>query len=154
MTVIPTMMHEPVAGQWTGPKADLATPRRGPATGGESSSTDQASFLREMVRRLDGDATAADAPEDLAGLAARRLIAATFVEPIVREARENSAPTGRFLRGVAEQRFGHLMDRSLADAIVSQPGFAGVASLERRLLDRIERRLGVSNPPRTEEVRA
>jgi hypothetical protein len=46
------------------------------------------------------------------------------------------------------------MDRSLADAIVSQPGFAGVASLERRLLDRIERQLGMPVASRPEEVRS
>jgi len=162
MTAIPTMMHEPVAAQWTGPMPGAASarrhpgtdPRTGAGTDADATGTDQASFLREMVRRLDGDATTAETPEDLAGLAARRLVAATFVEPIVREARENSASTGRFAPGVAEQRFGHLMDRSLADAIVSQPGFAGVASLERRLLDRIEREIGAGAAPRTEEIRA
>jgi hypothetical protein len=152
MTMIQTIMNEPVAAQWTGPMPGAITARRDADAG--STPDDQASFLREMVRRLDGDETGAESPEDLAGLAARRLVAATFVEPIVREARENSAATGRFAPGVAEQRFGHLMDRSLADAIVSQPGFAGVASLERRLLDRIERQLGMPVASRPEEVRS
>jgi hypothetical protein len=153
MTAIPTMMHEPVASQWTGPRFPTA-PVRSEAASVAGGDSDQAAFLREMVRRLDGDASDVDSPEELAGLAARRLVAATFVEPIVREARENSAASGRFAPGVAEQRFGHLMDRSLADAIVSQPGFAGVASLERRLLDRIERQLGPSPAARTQEVSA
>lgn len=143
MSIAPTSPRiDFAATQWTG---DLpAAPSRIDATI-PSGEDDQARFLREMVRRLDGKPGVEDTAEDLAGLAAQRLVSTTFVEPIVRDARENSAPTGRFAPGTAEQRFGHLMDRTLADAIVSQPGFAGVASLERRLLDQIERQLA-ANP--------
>ena len=106
--------------------------------GGEDRNT----FLREMVRRLDGDPDRADTPEDLAAIAAQRLLSATFVEPIVREARENHSASGLFAPGVAEQRFGHLMDRRTADAVVGQDGFAGVQQLERQLLDSIRQSLG------------
>ena len=143
MSIAPTSPRiDFAATQWTGELP--ATPSRIDATT-PSGEDDQARFLREMVRRLDGKPGVEDTAEDLAGLAAQRLVSTTFVEPIVRDARENSAPTGRFAAGTAEQRFGHLMDRTLADAIVSQPGFAGVASLERRLLDQIERQLA-ANP--------
>jgi hypothetical protein len=152
MTAIPAMLREPVAAQWTGPMtADSISRRDVPA---ETAEKDQAAFLREMVRRLDGDASRVEKPEELANLAARRLMSATFVEQIVRDARENSAPSGRFAPGVAEQRFGHLMDRSLADAIVAQPGFAGVSSLERRLLDQIRLQLGTSEQAPVEDTRS
>lgn len=149
MTTMPaTILLDPRTSQWTAPLPETAgrTTAASPMSGTDPArgSDDQASFLREMVRRLDGDVRADDTPKDLASLAARRLVASTFVEPIVRDARENSASTGRFAPGVAEQRFGHLMDRALADSIVSKPGFAGVASLERRLLDRLERQLAIT----------
>ena len=152
MTAIPAMMREPVAAQWTGPMSGDRIAGREITDG--AASDDQAAFLREMVRRLDGDASRVEKPEELANLAARRLVSATFVEQIVRDARENSAPSGRFAPGVAEQRFGHLMDRSLADAIVAQPGFAGVSSLERRLLDQIRQQLGSTEQAPAREVRS
>jgi hypothetical protein len=152
MTAIPTMMREPVAAQWSGPMAGSTIARR--EVDDAATSDDQAAFLREMVRRLDGDASRVEKPEELANLAARRLVSATFVEQIVRDARENSAASGRFAPGIAEQRFGHLMDRSLADAIVAQPGFAGVSSLERRLLDQIRQQLGTAEITRVEEPRS
>lgn len=130
------------ATQWTGTLPTAAS--KTPVAETRRDDADQASFLREMVRRLDGKPGGDDSPEELASLAAQRLVSATFVEPFVRDARENSAPTGRFAPGTAEQRFGHLMDRALADSIVSKPGFAGVASLERRLLQQIERQLATT----------
>jgi hypothetical protein len=151
MNTIPILMREPAAAPWSAPVSATETARPSAA---DATRNDQASFLREMVRRLDGDVSRVEKPEELAGLAARRLMSATFVEQIVRDARENSAPSGRFAPGVAEQRFGHLMDRSLADAIVAQPGFAGVSSLERRLLDQIRQQLGTSEQAPVEDARS
>ena len=69
-----------------------------------------------------------------------------LIEPLVREAREASAPTGMFAPGPGEERFGHMLDRNIADAIVASPSFGGVVSLERRLLDRINLTLGIQAP--------
>ena len=108
---------------------------------------DQAAFLREMVRRLDPDGTDAppETPEGLANLAAQRLVSTTFLEPLVREDREASAPTGRFAPGATETRFGHMLDQRFADSIAASPDFGPVASMERQLLTQIRRGLAVQD---------
>ena len=108
---------------------------------------DQASFLREMVRKLDPTATdrQLETPEGLANLAAQRLVSTTFLEPLVRDAREATTPTGRFAPGTAETRFGHLLDRRFADAISASPDFGPVASMERHLLTQIRRSLAAKD---------
>ncbi len=108
---------------------------------------DQAAFLREMVRRLDpdGESVAVETPEALANLAAQRLVSTTFLEPLVREAREATAPTGRFAPGATETRFGHMLDQRFADSIAASPDFAPVASMERSLLTQIRRSLAAQN---------
>ena len=108
---------------------------------------DQAAFLREMVRRLDPDGAhaVAETPEALANLAAQRLVSTTFLEPLVREARETAAPTGRFAPGATETRFGHMLDQRFADSIAASPDFAPVASMERNLLTQIRRSLAAQD---------
>ncbi len=108
---------------------------------------DQAAFLREMIRRLDPDGTdaSAETPEALANLAAQRLISTTFLEPLVREAREASTPTGRFAPGATETRFGHMLDQRFADSIAASPDFGPVASMERHLLTQIRRSLAAQD---------
>ena len=123
-----------------------ASSRRFEGPGGvESTSPDQAAFLKQMAGRLGADPTDARAgtPEGLARLGAERMVSTALIEPLVREARESSASTGMFAPGPGEKRFGHLMDRSIADSIVASPGFGGVVSIERRLLERINISLGI-----------
>ena len=114
-------------------------------TGVDSKAPDQADFLKQMARRLGADPTdsRAGTPEGLARLGAERMVSAALIEPLIREARESSAPTGMFAPGPGEKRFGHLFDRNIADSIAASPGFGGVISIERKLLDRINLTLGI-----------
>lgn len=110
---------------------------------------DQAGLLRRMAARLGADPTdpAIGTAEGLARVGAERLISSAFLEPIIRDAREKSAPTGLFAPGTGEKRFGHLFDRAIADSIAASTEFTGVASMERRLLERIEKTLGTTVAP-------
>ena len=106
-----------------------------------------------MARRLGADPSdpKIGTAEGLARVGAERLISSAFLEPIIRDAREKSAPTGLFAPGTGEKRFGHLFDRAIADSIAASTEFTGVASMERRLLARIEDALGSTVTP-TERV--
>lgn len=110
---------------------------------------DQAGLLRRMAARLGADPTDPEigTAEGLARVGAERLISSAFLEPIIRDAREKSAPTGLFAPGTGEKRFGHLFDRAIADSIAGSTAFTGVASMERRLLERIEKTLGTTVAP-------
>ena len=142
--------------------ADRSTPVAPDRRPDSSPAADQAAFLRRMAERLGADPTDPDAgtPEGLARVGAERLVSSAFLEPLVREARENAAPTGRFAPGVAEKRFGHLFDRAIADSIAGSRRFAAVATVERDLLERIQSGLGgpvpaaASSTARTSEVSA
>ena len=110
---------------------------------------DQAGLLRRMAARLGADPADPQigTAEGLARVGAERLISSAFLEPIIRDAREKSAPTGLFAPGTGEKRFGHLFDRAIADSIAASTEFTGVASMERRLLERIEKTLGTTAAP-------
>ena len=112
-----------------------------------TSANDQAAFLRRMAQRLGADPTDPDAgtPEGLARIGAERLVSSAFLEPLVREARENAAPTGRFAPGATETRFGHMLDQRFADSIAASPDFGPVASMERHLLTQIRRSLAAQD---------
>jgi hypothetical protein len=124
-----------VGGQWTGPLP--ANPGASPVDRIDRTAAppDQASFLRGMVRELGGDPDSAEAStrEGIVAVAARRLVADAFVEPMLREAREAAQPTGIFAPGAGEKRFSHLVDRAMADRIVDGHRFGLVDALERSL---------------------
>lgn len=124
-----------------------------PAPRPAAKTEDQAGLLRRMARRLGADPSdpKIGTAEGLARVGAERLISSAFLEPIIRDAREKSAPTGLFAPGTGEKRFGHLFDRAIADSIAASTEFTGVASMERRLLARIEDALGSTVTP-TERV--
>lgn len=137
MSIIDTSMTAPpvVGGQWTGPlPAKLGSPPADRTVRNEGR-PDQASFLRGMVRELGGDPDSAEGAtrEGIVSVAARRLVADAFVEPMLREAREAAQPTGIFAPGAGEKRFSHLVDRSMADRIVDGHNFGLVDALERSL---------------------
>lgn len=141
--------------QWNGPEPSsrrvpgtMSSGSRNPLDSG-TTNPDQAAFLKQMASRLGADPNDArvGTPEGLARLGAERMVSIALIEPLVREAREASAPTGMFAPGPGEKRFGHLLDRNIADSIAASPRFGGVVSLERRLLDRINRTLGPQQAP-------
>ena len=155
MMIEPTNSQVLVDRQWNMPDmgsgriADASERPGAEATDAGSEMPDQADFLKQMAGRLGADPTdpRAGTPEGLARLGAERMVATALVEPLVREARESSAPTGMFAPGPGEKRFGHLFDRNIADSIAASPGFGGVVSIERKLLDRINLTLGIQPSP-------
>ena len=137
MSGIDTSMTAPpaIGEQWTGPlPATFGASPAGRTDRGEAA-PDQAAFLRGMVRELGGDPDSAEATtrEGIVSVAARRLVADAFVEPMLREAREAAQPTGIFAPGAGEKRFSHLVDRAMADRIVDGHRFGLVDALERSL---------------------
>ncbi len=158
--IAPPPIIDAIGLQYTGrlpgePGGTRSADRSNPAAAGgrpdSNPADDQAAFLRRMAERLGADPTDPDAgtPEGLARVGAERLVSSAFLEPLVREARENAAPTGRFAPGVAEKRFGHLFDRAIADSIAGSRRFAAVATVERDLLERIQSGLGDPVPVAT-----
>lgn len=135
---ISTNLPNGLGQQWAGPIAITSmSAERTPDVAPKGD--DQASFLRAMVRRLGGDADAPDAGthKGLVAVAARRLVSDAFVEPLLREARESSQPGGMFAPGAGEKRFGHLVDRAMADRVVDAHRFDVVEAVERSLLQRV-----------------
>jgi len=137
MSGIDTSMTAPpaIGEQWIGPlPATFGASPAGRTDRGEAL-PDQAAFLRGMVRELGGDPDSAEATtrEGIVSVAARRLVADAFVEPMLREAREAAQPTGIFAPGAGEKRFSHLVDRAMADRIVDGHRFGLVDALERSL---------------------
>ncbi|MCP4068511.1 MAG: hypothetical protein GY741_09540, partial [Phycisphaeraceae bacterium] len=133
MSGIDTSMTAPptIGEQWTGPlPATFGASPAGRTDRGEAP-PDQAAFLRGMVRELGGDPDSAEATtrEGIVSVAARRLVADAFVEPMLREAREAAQPTGIFAPGAGEKRFSHLVDRAMADRIVDGHRFGLVDAL-------------------------
>ncbi|MAD19784.1 MAG: hypothetical protein CMJ52_06125 [Planctomycetaceae bacterium] len=131
----PSATTPPIGGQWTGPLPERAGRVTADRTDRTGSPPDQAAFLRGMVRELGGDPDSPEAStrEGIVSVAARRLVADAFVEPMLREAREASQPTGIFAPGAGEKRFSHLVDRAMADRIVDGHKFGLVEALERSL---------------------
>jgi hypothetical protein len=137
MSIVETSMTVPpvVGEQWTGPLPAKLGASSTDGIGRGEEPIDQASFLRGMVRELGGDPDSAEAStrEGIVSVAARRLVADAFVEPMLREAREAAQPTGIFAPGAGEKRFSHLVDRAMADRIVDGHRFGLVDALERSL---------------------
>lgn len=61
--------------------------------------------------------------DSTARTAARQLVASSFVQPVLQSMRKNTFATGPFAPGLAEQRFGHMLDQVQADRIVSAANF-------------------------------
>jgi hypothetical protein len=100
MSIVETSMTVPpvVGEQWTGPLPAKLGASSTDGIGRGEEPIDQAAFLRGMVRELGGDPDSAEAStrEGIVSVAARRLVADAFVEPMLREAREAAQPTGIF----------------------------------------------------------
>lgn len=100
----------------------------------QESRTPDTAFLRTLIRRLGGDPgpvdqTPVEAADRLAQTGARRLMADAFLVPLLKEAREASAPEGIFAPGPGEKRFGMMLDQSYADAILDSDSLPLVEAL-------------------------
>ena len=141
----------------TTPEIDAAAFRPFEATtpAAPAKSEDQAGFLRRLASRLGADPRdeRAETPEGLA-LGADRLVCPARLEPLVREARESSEATGLFAPGAGEKRFGHLLDREIADSIAASPDFAPVNAIEKRVLSFVEKALRGGDQPTATNLEA
>lgn len=99
---------------------------------------DQAAFLRTLVRRLGGDPGTSDehasqAADRLATTGAQRMMSDAFLLPLLKSAREDSAPEGIFAPGPGERRFGSMLDQAIADRILESNNFPVAEALEDKL---------------------
>jgi len=133
---------------------------------------DLASFPATPVAPRPGDASGAAAPfaevlasasvggesrETLVREQARKLVATTFVSPLLARMREDPFRSDLFHGGFAEDAFGAQLDTILADRIVdqmdtraaAQPGDAGGAALVDLVYQHIMNQAGPAQPART-----
>ena len=101
------------------------------------------SLLQQSLRPSDGamrnadfakllaSASAANQDKDPTREAAEQLVAVTFIQPILRAARESNNAAPPFAPTAIEKQFGPLMDATLSDSIMRSSRWA--------LVDRIER---------------
>lgn len=97
----------------------------------------QRGFLEAIGRHRAGPVGSARGPrgdDDPARQAAEQFVAATFVQPILKEARAQNRAPAPFGPSEAEKTLGPLMDAMLADRIVRARGFG--------IVDRIASDLG------------
>jgi Rod binding domain-containing protein len=83
--------------------------------------------------RLDD---AAAAPEEKARTAAEQLVAITFVQPVLKIARQSQGGSAPFAPTEAERRMGALMDAQVAQQLVHAAHFPIVERVARQLLEK------------------
>ena len=66
--------------------------------------------------------------------AATQLVASTFLMPVLAMLREGSTATGPFAPGIAEKRFGPMMDLHIADNVAKAANFPIVDAIVNRFL--------------------
>ena len=109
-----------------------------PEITGPREDQDQAAFLRTLVRRLGGDPgtsdeSASQAADRLASTGSQRMMSDAFLLPLLKNAREDSAPEGIFAPGPGERRFGSMLDQAIADRILESNNFPVADALEDKL---------------------
>ena len=114
-------------------------------------------FLRTLIRRLGGepgpvDQTPVEAADRLAQTGARRLMADAFLVPLLKEAREASAPEGIFAPGPGEKRFGMMLDQTYADAMLDSESVPLVDALFDKLRASFHRVAGLQ-PQSVESIK-
>lgn len=103
----------------------------GQGLAGQKSFAEALGDIRNAERFAAEESTTA---EERAEEAARKLVATTLVEPILKEARENNRAAPPFAPTQAEKQFGSLLDHRLANEIVSASNFPIVERLARDVL--------------------
>lgn len=76
------------------------------------------SMLRGLLDARGGDGVTSDGGDGGARQAAEQLVAITFVQPLLREARESNHAAAPFAPGAIEKQFAPLLDAQLSDRIV------------------------------------
>jgi Rod binding domain-containing protein len=76
---------------------------------------------------------ASEMSEDSATEAARDLVAMTLVQPVLASLRDSSMAAEPFKPGIAERRFGPLLDAEIARQLVTARGFGLVEAVARNL---------------------
>lgn len=82
-----------------------------------------------------------------AGDAAAKLVASTFIIPLLAAMRESPFQTERFGPTMAERRMGPALDQQIADRIVQRSQFPIVEAVKRSILSKQAQRLGLTGAP-------
>lgn len=96
----------------------------------------EASFARSLRRagvRSDGASNWLDGGAKDPRTAAEELVAITFIQPVLASLRQSNMAEAPFAPGVAEQRFGPLLDAEIARKIVTASNFELVDAVARKL---------------------
>jgi len=102
----------------------------------------------ETSKWLSGGATDARS-------AAEELVSIAFVQPVLASLRESSMAEAPFAPGIAEQRFGPLLDAEIARKVVKASNFDLVDAVARKLRDaRMEARANGQEDPGTIDTAA
>jgi Rod binding domain-containing protein len=121
------------------PGSSVLSPRHGLASGLRNS---QQSFLEAL-----GKAKRQDTPESAARDAAEQWVAATLVQPLLKQLRDMNTAAPPFSPGPGEKQFGALMDAQVAHQIVTAKHFPLVDRVARQLLAKGGRPPEVPAPP-------
>ena len=82
-----------------------------------------------------------------AGEAAAKLVASTFIIPLLAAMRESPFQTERFGPTMAERRMGPVLDQQIADRIVQRSDFPIVEAVKNSILSKQAQRLGLTGAP-------
>ncbi|HWB20958.1 MAG TPA: hypothetical protein VG711_11705 [Phycisphaerales bacterium] len=63
---------------------------------------------------------------------ASKLVSSAFLLPLLQEVRDSTMAVGPFAPGIAEKRFGPMLDQRIADAVASSPNFPLVNAIVNR----------------------
>lgn len=96
------------------------------------------------------DAARGDDTEETVRDAATKLVASALVMPVLASLREGNLSEGPFAPGMAERRFGPLLDQHIADRVVSGSNF----SLVDAIVARFQPAVDAAAQPRGEAVLA
>ena len=78
--------------------------------------------FQDRLERARADLEPRDGAETLRA-SAEKLVASTFILPILAQMRESNQAEGAFAPGMAERRFGPILDQHIADRIVHSADF-------------------------------
>lgn len=89
-----------------------------------------------MMSSLPTIAEASSSTYERADAAARQLVGQAFLVPLLKEVRESTSAHGIFAPGVAEKRFGPIVDHQMADALMSRLDLDVVTNVRQHMLNK------------------
>ena len=89
-----------------------------------------------MMSSLPTIVEASSSAYERADAAARQLVGQAFLVPLLKEVRESTSAHGIFSPGVAEKRFGPIVDHQMADALMSRLDLDVVTNVRQHMLNK------------------